>query len=274
MTTSSKSPNSLKTVLIKLKGIKEYLGAPSMSHTETLQRYNKNITRKSEEVYFDFFKIMDDIMKENIADLEIEEEEVLTAENALEAIENAWLNEKFSPEILPHKFDLVDCMLQQISHMEENMKRLERDDLRLVVHRMELDRIRFLISSYLRIRLEKIERYTIHILSEEASREPDEAYLTPEELRFAKDYLGSIENLFKTVALQHMPTNFQGFEIDKVSTKPNMQTHVFLRANERITGIVLPGVIDEEIDFEAGSQHIIQYNAIANLVKSGAVQLI
>ncbi|XP_046836020.1 DNA replication complex GINS protein SLD5 isoform X2 [Vespa crabro] len=250
MTTSSKSPNSLKTVLIKLKGIKEYLGAPSMSHTETLQRYNKNITRKSEEVYFDFFKIMDDIMKENIADLEIEEEEVLTAENALEAIENAWLNEKFSPEILPHKFDLVDCMLQQISHMEENMK------------------------SYLRIRLEKIERYTIHILSEEASREPDEAYLTPEELRFAKDYLGSIENLFKTVALQHMPTNFQGFEIDKVSTKPNMQTHVFLRANERITGIVLPGVIDEEIDFEAGSQHIIQYNAIANLVKSGAVQLI
>ncbi|XP_043683074.1 DNA replication complex GINS protein SLD5 isoform X1 [Vespula pensylvanica] len=216
MTTSSKSPNSLKTVLIKLKGIKEYLGAPSMSHTETLQGYNKNRTRKT-EVYFDFF---------------------------------------------------------QISHMEENMKRLERDDLRLVVHRMELDRIRFLISSYLRIRLEKIEKYTIHILSEEAGREPDEAYLTPGELRFAKDYLGSVENLFKTVALQHMPISFQGFEIDKISTKPNMQTHVFLRANERITGIVLPGVIDEEIDFEAGSQHIIQYNAIANLVKSGAVQLI
>nr|KAF7397068.1 hypothetical protein H0235_016605 [Vespula pensylvanica] len=266
MTTSSKSPNSLKTVLIKLKGIKEYLGAPSMSHTETLQGYNKNRTRKTE--------IMDDILREEIADLEIEEEEVLTAENALEAIENAWLNEKFSPEILPHKFDLVDCMLQQISHMEENMKRLERDDLRLVVHRMELDRIRFLISSYLRIRLEKIEKYTIHILSEEAGREPDEAYLTPGELRFAKDYLGSVENLFKTVALQHMPISFQGFEIDKISTKPNMQTHVFLRANERITGIVLPGVIDEEIDFEAGSQHIIQYNAIANLVKSGAVQLI
>lgn len=217
---------------------------------------------------------MDDILEENIADLEIEEEEVLTAENALEAIENAWLNEKFSPEILPHKFDLVDCMLQQINHMEENMKRLKRDDLRLMVHRMELDRIRFLISSYLRIRLEKIERYTIHILSEEAGREPDEAYLTPEELRFAKDYLGSVENLFKTVALQHMPTSFQGFEIDKVSTKPNMHTHVFLRANERITGIVLPGVVDEEIDFEAGSQHIIQYNAVANLVKSGAVQLI
>ncbi|KAF7381552.1 hypothetical protein HZH66_013946 [Vespula vulgaris] len=193
---------------------------------------------------------MDDILREEIADLDIEEEEVLTAENALEAIENAWLNEKFSPEILPHKFDLVDCMLQQISHMEENMK------------------------SYLRIRLEKIEKYTIHILSEEAGREPDEAYLTPGELRFAKDYLGSVENLFKTVALQHMPTSFQGFEIDKISTKPNMQTHVFLRANERITGIVLPGVIDEEIDFEAGSQHIIQYNAIANLVKSGAVQLI
>ncbi|KAI4497629.1 hypothetical protein M0802_007169 [Mischocyttarus mexicanus] len=47
MTTSSKSPNSLKTVLIKLEGIKEYLGAPSMSHTETLQEYNKNRTQKT-----------------------------------------------------------------------------------------------------------------------------------------------------------------------------------------------------------------------------------
>ncbi|XP_015175607.1 PREDICTED: DNA replication complex GINS protein SLD5 [Polistes dominula] len=217
---------------------------------------------------------MEDIEEENGAGLGNEIEEVLTAENALEAIENAWLNEKFSPEILPHKFDLVDCMLQQISHMEENVKRLERDDLRLWIHKMELERIRFLISSYLRMRLDKIERYTIHILSEEAARQPEEAYLTPNEVRFAKEYLGSVENLFKTVALQHMPASFQAFEIEKVSTKPNMQTHVFLRANERITGIILPGVTDEEIDLEAGSQHIIQYNLIADLVKSGAVQLI
>lgn len=205
---------------------------------------------------------------------EDEEEEELTAQSALLAIENAWLNEKFAPELLPHQSDLVECMLQQISHMEENMKRLEKGDLRLMVHRMELDRIKFVIASYLRIRLEKIERYTIHLLSEEANRSAEECYLTAAELQFAKEYLASVETLFRTIALQHMPGNFQNFEVNKLSVKPNMQAYVFLRANDTVTGIVLPGDVHEEIDFEAGSQHIIQYSAVADLVKSGAVQLI
>lgn len=197
-----------------------------------------------------------------------------TAQGVLLAIEEAWLNEKFAPEILPHQSDLVDCMLQQITHMEQNMKRLEKGDLRLLIHMMELDRIRFLISSYLRIRLEKIEKYAIHILSQEANRSLEECYLTSAELQFAKDFIASIETLFKATALNYMPGNFQTFEKDQLSVKPNMQAYVFLRANDRITGVVLPGSIDEEIDFEPGSQHIVPYKAVADLVKSGAVQLI
>lgn len=198
----------------------------------------------------------------------------LTAQNALQEIENAWLNERFAPEILPHQSDLVDCMLQQIAHMEANVGRLDRSDLRALVHRMELDRIKYVITSYLRARLEKIERYTVHILSEEAARGADERYLTPGELCFAKEYLANTEILFKTVALQHMPPNFQRFEVNKFTVKPNMQAYVFLRANRRVTGVVLPGTLNEEIDFETGSQHIIQYGAVAHLVKSGVVQLI
>ncbi|KZC11098.1 PREDICTED: DNA replication complex GINS protein SLD5 [Dufourea novaeangliae] len=203
-----------------------------------------------------------------------QEVEELTAQSALLAIEEAWLNEKFAPEILPHQADLVDCMLQQITHMEENMKRLDKGDLRLMIHRMELDRIKFVISSYLRARLEKIEKHAIHILSQEANRSPEECYLTTAELHFAKEFLASIETLFRTLALQHMPGNFQTFEVNRLTVKPNMQAYVFLRANQRIDGIVLPGLMDEEIDFVSGSQHIIQYSAVADLVKSGAVQLI
>ncbi|OAD56495.1 DNA replication complex GINS protein SLD5 [Eufriesea mexicana] len=203
-----------------------------------------------------------------------QEEEELTAQTALLAIEKAWLNEKFAPEILPHESDLVDCMLQQITHMEENMKRLDKGDLRLMIHRMEVDRIKFVVSSYLRTRLEKIEKYTIHILSQEVNRSSEECYLTAAELQFAKEFLANIETLFKTIALQYMPGNFQVFEVNKLTVKPNMQTYVFLRTNNRVNGIILPGSMDEEIDLEPGSQHIIQYSAIADLVKSGAVQLI
>lgn len=83
-----------------------------------------------------------------------------------------------------------------------------------------------------------------------------------------------MEMLFRTLALQHMPGSFQAFDVNKLSVKPNMQAYVFLKANTRVNGIVLPGSVDEEIDLEAGSQHIIQYNAVADLVKSGDVQLI
>ncbi|XP_017889380.1 DNA replication complex GINS protein SLD5 [Ceratina calcarata] len=203
-----------------------------------------------------------------------EDEEELTAQSALVAIEEAWLNEKFAPEILPHQNDLVECMLQQITHMEENLKRLDKSDIRLMIHRMELDRIKFVISSYLRARLEKIEKYTIHILTQEASRSAEECYLTAAELQYAKEFLSNMETLFKTIALQHMPGAFQNFETNKLSVKPNMQAYVFLRANSRVNGIMIPGSLDEEIDLEPGSQHIIQYNAVADLVKSGAVQLI
>lgn len=203
-----------------------------------------------------------------------QEEEELTAQSVLLAIEEAWLNEKFAPEILPHRSDLIECMLQQITHMEENMKRLDKGDLRLMIHRMELDRIKYVISNYLRARLEKIEKYTIHILSQEANRSSEDCYLSVAELQFAKEFLASIETLFKTVALQHMPGNFQTFEVDTLAVKPNMQAYVFLRANDRINGILLPGSMDEEIDLEPGSQHIIQYSAIADLVKTGAVKLI
>ncbi|EFN77285.1 DNA replication complex GINS protein SLD5 [Harpegnathos saltator] len=218
---------------------------------------------------------MEESLEESLVD-EVEDDDVgeLTAQDALQAIENAWMNEKFAPEILPHQSNLVDCMLQQIAHMERNIKRLDRSDLRMLVHRMEVERIRYMISSYLRTRLEKIERYTLHILSEEASRSEDECYLTPGELRFAKEFLAGMETLFKTVALQHMPPNFQRFEVNKFTVKPNMQAYVFLRANQRVTGVVLHGALNEEIDFDAGSQHIVQYSAVAHLVKSGVVQLI
>lgn len=71
-----------------------------------------------------------------------DDQPVMTAQSALEELENAWLNEKFAPEILPHNYELVEIMLQQIGHMEENIKRLSKNDIRQSVHKMELERIR------------------------------------------------------------------------------------------------------------------------------------
>ncbi|XP_015609842.1 DNA replication complex GINS protein SLD5 [Cephus cinctus] len=218
---------------------------------------------------------VDEVVEENAEFLEESDEDGgVTAQSVLQDIENAWLNEKFAPEILPHQSDAVECMLQQISHMEDNMKSLGKGSMKSLIHQMEINRIRFIISSYLRCRLEKIEQYAMHILTEEAQRGREDGYLSSDELRFAKDYLSSIELLFRTLALQHMPNVLQKFEIETMTVKPNIHAHVFLRANKRITGIIVPGTVDEEVDFEEGSQHIVQYSAVADLVKNGDIQLI
>ncbi|XP_015510996.1 DNA replication complex GINS protein SLD5 isoform X1 [Neodiprion pinetum] len=217
---------------------------------------------------------MDDSVADVSEHLDSSDNEEFTPGKVLQDIENAWLNEKFAPEILPHQSELVDCMLEQISHMEENMKKLKKGDIRLAIHKMEIDRIRFVIKSYLRTRLEKIEQYTIHILSEDDKKSPEESYLTPGERKFAKEYLANIETLFRTVALQHMPANFQAFEVDKLTVKPNLNSHVFLRVNKPVQGIIVPGTTNDEIDLTAGAQRLIQYQPIASLVKEGAVQLI
>lgn len=137
---------------------------------------------------------------------------------------------------------------------------------------MENRRIRFIIASYLRKRLEKIEEFAIHLLTEDNDRSQEDAYMTQAEAKFARDYLASVESLFSTVALQHMPDKIDNFDIKAMASRPDLDKHVFIRSNKSINGIVIAN--DEDVDFEKGSQHIIQYSAIAHLVKNGDVQLI
>lgn len=50
----------------------------------------------------------------------------------------AWLNEKFAPELLETRSDLVECMLEQISQMEENIRRAKKGDFKVSLHSMEV----------------------------------------------------------------------------------------------------------------------------------------
>jgi hypothetical protein len=74
-----------------------------------------------------------------------------------------------------------------------------------------------------------------------------------------------------------MPTNVQDFDKAKVAVMPNLSSHVFLRAKQNITGVVIEGDNEnreEEVDLDENSQHIMQYKSVANYLKTGAIQLI
>uniref|UniRef100_A0A8C2C090 DNA replication complex GINS protein SLD5 n=1 Tax=Cyprinus carpio TaxID=7962 RepID=A0A8C2C090_CYPCA len=191
----------------------------------------------------------------------------------------AWLNEKFSPELMENKSELVECVMEQLTHMEENLQRVRKGDVKASVHRMEIDRIRFVLSSYLRSRLQKIERFFPHVLEKEKSRaDGDPSFLSPEEFAFAKEFLANTEVYLRNVALKHMPPNLQSIDMLKAVPEPCLDSFVFLRVKERQENILVEPETDEQreyvVDLDKGSQHLMRYRTIAPLVASGAVQLI
>jgi len=50
----------------------------------------------------------------------------------------AWLNEKFAPDLLPHHSEIVDCMMEQLTVMQHNVDRARKADLKVSIHKMEV----------------------------------------------------------------------------------------------------------------------------------------
>ncbi|KAJ8025915.1 DNA replication complex GINS protein SLD5 [Holothuria leucospilota] len=209
-----------------------------------------------------------------------EDEVEMTAAEALSKLEEAWLNEKFAPDLLETKADLVDCMLEQIQQMEDNLKRCKKGDMRILIHKMEIDRIRFVISSYLRLRLEKIEKFHEEILHRESGRkEEDPLLLSEQELSFAKEYSQSVKEHAKVLVLNHLPQNFQKLDREKTAPKPDLDQHVFLKANRNQDQVLIEPELEDDpsaevVDLVKDSQYIMRFRPLVPLVTDGAVSLI
>lgn len=190
----------------------------------------------------------------------------------MEILQNTWLNEKFAPELLPHQSDMLDLMLGQIEHMEENILPLDKNDFRYITHRIELERIKYIVTSYLRCRIKKIETFTRALLEEDDQRPADKRRLSTEERKYAEAHMTAIRKHFHQVAIQHMPGNIQE-ESEREVVTPNLYSHVFLRALESVPSVVV-GMNDDEVDLEAGSLHVMPYKLAAELLLDEKVQLI
>ena len=76
-------------------------------------------------------------------------------------------------------------LLDQVKTMEENLLKLKKGDLRAPVHRLEIQRIKFMVNSYLRLRLFKIQKNVFHVTK---TSDDNPSRMTPEEAEFAGNY--------------------------------------------------------------------------------------
>merc|ERR1712226_1845464 len=131
----------------------------------------------------------------------VDDEIELSAQEVINQLKTAWVNERFAPDLLDSKYELVTCLLDQITSMGKKLERVaglikektasattgvDSDHLRMEIHQMEIQRIRYLVSSYLRLRLSKIEQNVFYFLEHYRSQ-PPHVYnkMSPEELQYA-----------------------------------------------------------------------------------------
>jgi len=213
----------------------------------------------------------EDIFEQSHLEEEVEE---LTAEEVLAKLEEAWINENNSPEILEPKMEIVECMLEQISTMEQNLATLSKGDIRIPVHKMELSRIKFLINSYLRTRLDKIQNDSYYYSKTDFD---NPSKLSREESEFLDKYKQSVEELFNSLCLRNLPGKFDLSKTAMKPPQPNLQSAVFVQVVEDVNGVEIRdtagGGRDETIDLAKGEQHLLQYSAVSHLVDSGSLRL-
>ena len=103
-----------------------------------------------------------------------QEEEELSTREVLQRLNDAWINEKFAPELLEPQIEVVECLLEQIANIDDkiNNERIQnasnaKNQFAASIYKMEIGRIRYVISSYLRVRLDKIQRFIYYLLEQE-----------------------------------------------------------------------------------------------------------
>jgi hypothetical protein len=102
-------------------------------------------------------------------------------EDSVALLTTAWLNEKMAPEILLFEADLVAAVQERLEAQLERLAEIRRLDSRqeLIANimQLEVDRVRYVITSYYRTRLQKVRlcalefaecRFTLPVLDGEA----------------------------------------------------------------------------------------------------------
>jgi len=176
-------------------------------------------------------------------------------------------------------------------HLQTDPRTSEEEYFRIVLIQTEAERVKFLVRSYLRARLYKIEKYHAHILASPEQR----TRLSVTELAHAEGYKALLESHFHASALNGLPENLRslneedehglsmgGFHLSfvhcegivkkKVVSRPNVKQGVFVRARRHCAPVSLPD--GGTLEMERGGIHLVQYATIEGLLRLGDVELV
>ncbi|PIN07778.1 putative alpha-helical protein, potentially involved in replication/repair [Handroanthus impetiginosus] len=210
----------------------------------------------------------------------VDDYESLMSTTDVELLKTAWRNEKAAPEILKFDSNLVQRSRQLIQFMEETVDEFNKngvDPLTVSLYQMDLDRTMFLLRSYLRTRLQKIEKYVFHI------RKTAELWnrLSLKEQQFAEGCAIDLKDHLEQSVLSKLPEQYQSHlrqsaasEDDDMVPEPQLDAYVVCRSKRYLGAFQLDDGGEEPVNIEADDLYALPYKSIKPLVESGQIDLV
>lgn len=176
---------------------------------------------------------------------------------------------ELSDDLLPYQPEVVDYIVEQITHMNNviNKTKDRWSTFCIEQHKIELERFIYLINTYLRTRLKKIESnapYLIKLLRTDIERALK--FLSPLEAKYLDRYNDSVDKYMKNV-IKDMPDNMQRFRLANMIQKEK-SAYAFVMGCEdaRITDG------DTEVILEPDVCRILTVPTIISLLEKGSRQ--
>ncbi|KAG6548523.1 hypothetical protein Mapa_010011 [Marchantia paleacea] len=198
----------------------------------------------------------------------------------VDLLRRVWQNEKCAPEILPYEATLVERVREQIQLMEniEAFATEIKDDLMLSLYRMDVNRTLFLLRSYLRARLYKIEKFPIHIVDNAELWDR----LSEHEQEYTNKYCEILAKHFEQTVLIRLPDQYGSMlkqtslasEENDMITQPQLNTFVFCRSRGAIGSFQLDDKGDEAVDLMTDDLYILRYKPVRKLLVTDKIELI
>ncbi|KAI7904921.1 uncharacterized protein BX663DRAFT_501044 [Cokeromyces recurvatus] len=186
-----------------------------------------------------------------------------------------WIDERNAPEILPYEHSLVEPLIEAIESQTEkiieDMENNTTNSFESMVYQTEVERIKYLLKSYLRVRLFKIEKLTLYILRQPNLRE----ILSPQEIDYARRYQELVESHNHKTFLHQLPRSQhkqdEVFVDMSMVVEPNLNAPVFCQILDNIGHVEIDG---DNVLFELRDIYILRYNDIRSYLREKKVKLI
>ncbi|KTW31145.1 DNA replication protein SLD5 [Pneumocystis jirovecii RU7] len=185
----------------------------------------------------------------------------------------SWISERIAPELLPFQGVLLERMMERTEMVELKIGKDIKTNFRMVLVQMEIERIKYMIRSYLQTRIYKMDKYALYILQKPELL----ACLSSLEKEYLKKHQEILTDYYTSAVLKHLPEKLRRLDDTQggisMIEKPDMDAAVFCRVINNIEHDI-PVNKNESITLDKGNIYLLKYKLIRSFIFSGDVELI